>query len=275
MSGRLWGVLGRPWLDLGPLIDTGCFPELDREIVSGLARVELGATGATLKWMGVVAPWQRDDGFRDAMAAIEAMTDAEWQDFVALAGDPARLELARRRDYSFGDETSHPFTAAQIALLTQRHGVYFPWKVCYHLLENDRWEDKHSGAGKAFSAEAEAVFPRTLAFVRSLPFREIGRCVIFGLQPGDHAPLHRDTEPGAALQVAQSISFAPRPGKRLYLQNHPDSPPLVVDGRIYWFNDMDYHGVLPDPEFRYSVRVDGVFTPDFARALGRHVRASR
>jgi hypothetical protein len=38
---------------------------------------------------------------------------------------------------------------------------------------------------------------------------------------------------------------------------------------------MDYHGVLPDPWFRYSVRVDGVFTPAFARAIERHARGSR
>ena len=39
--------------------------------------------------------------------------------------------------------------------------------------------------------------------------------------------------------------------------------PLVVDTRAYWFNDMDYHGVLADPFFRYSIRVDGVFAPGF------------
>ena len=40
-----------------------------------------------------------------------------------------------------------------------------------------------------------------------------------------------------------------------------------VDARVYWFNDMDYHGVLADPYFRYSVRVDGTFRPGFAEAL--------
>lgn len=272
MSGRLWGIHGRPWIDLAPLIDTSGFAAMDREICRGLAAVECGATGATLKWMGVVAPWQLDDEYRDAMWAVDEMSDDEWLDFAALAEHGDALRVEDRRVIKFGDETEHPFTAAQRRLLTVRHGVYFPWKTCYHLLENDRWEDKHSGAGKAFAAEAEAVFPATVAFIRSLPFAEVGRAVIFGLEADDHAPLHRDTEPGSSLSVAQSVSFAPRPGKRLYLQNSADAEPEIVEAKAYWFNDMDYHGVLPDPYFRYSVRVDGVFTPAFARAIERLAR---
>ena len=269
MTAKPWGLLGRPYLDLSPFLDAAKVAALDREILGGLAEVETGATGATLKWMGVVAPWMRHDGHRDAMEAIRAMDADDFEQFVAL-GD-ADVDLGQQATLEFGDETDQPFTAAQVRLLLFRHGVYFPWKVCHHLLENDRWEDKHSGAGKDFSDEAREHFPQTVAFVESLPFVEMGRCVIFGLMPGDHAPLHRDTEPGA-LQVAQSITFAPRPGKRLYLQNAPDAEPVIVQAPLYWFNDMDYHGVLADPTFRYSVRVDGVFEPDFVRLLERAAR---
>ena len=79
----------------------------------------------------------------------------------------------------------------------------------------------------------------------------------------------------AALAVAQSINFAPRPGKRFYLQPDADAEPVVVDRPIYWFNDMDYHGVLADPFFRYSLRVDGVFEPGFVRDLERRVRQGK
>jgi len=131
--------------------------------------------------------------------------------------------------------------------LKYQHGVYFPWKVCYHLLENDRWEDKHSGAGKTFVPEAREIFPRTVAFIQGLPFTEIGRAVIFGVEANDHAPLHRDSEPGASLGVAQSISFSPRGDKRLFLRDAGGGHKTIVDAPIYWFNDMDYHGVLADP----------------------------
>jgi Rieske 2Fe-2S family protein len=263
----LWGIFGRPYLDLGGVIDLSALAALDGEIAMGLAEVELRYTGGTLKWMGVVAPWAMEDGFRDAMQVIESLPEEELRVFFSLAEDPSVFHLEDREGYRFGDETDHPFSRAQERWLAYRHGVYFPWKACYHLLENERWEDKHSGRGKSFGAEAREAFPETVRFLEALPFSEIGRAVIFGLEPNDHAPPHRDSEPGTALQVAQSISLCPRADKRFYLQNDERDPPLVVEARAYWFNDMDYHGVLPDPYFRYSVRVDGTFRPGFVEML--------
>jgi hypothetical protein len=212
------------------------------------------------------------DDYRDLMHAIEAFSANEFGEFVSLADDPHAFDVERRRDYRFGDETDHPLNKAQMRYLAYRHGVYFPWKVCYHLLENDRWDDKHSGAGKAFGDEALEVFARTIEVIRSLPFREIGRAVIFGLEPNDHAPLHRDSEPGKSLTIAQSITIDPRGNKRFFLCNAEADEPLVVDSRVYWFNDMDYHGVLADPFFRYSIRIDGQFVPSFLRDLERGAR---
>jgi Rieske 2Fe-2S family protein len=156
---------------------------------------------------------------------------------------------------------------AQMRYLSFRHGVYFPWKVCYHLLENDRWEDKHSGSGKDWDAHALAQLPKTVAFIKNLPFKEIGRAVLFGLEPNDHAPAHRDTEPGSALAIPQSINFDPRGDKGLYLKDADGGSHTTVNAPIYWFNDMDYHGVLAAPRFRYSIRVDGVFEPAFVKKL--------
>jgi len=267
--GRVWGLFGRPFVDLGRVLDLTALDALDAEVSRGLAHVETTYTGGTLKWMGVVAPWAMEDAYLDAMHVIEALPDAELETFFSLADDPSALRVSERAGYRFGDETDHPFNRAQERWLAYRHHVYFPWKVCYHLLENERWEDKHSGAGKGFGDEAREVFPETVRYLEALPFTEIGRAVIFGLEPNDHAPLHRDTEPGQALAVAQSISLCPRGDKRFFLQNDARDEPLVVDARAYWFNDMDYHGVLADPFFRYSIRVDGVFEPGFAEALSR------
>jgi hypothetical protein len=271
------GVFGRPYADLSGLIDTSSFGRLHQEITRGLAVVESEYTGGSLKWMGVCAPWVVNDPYRDAMHAIHAMSRGELAELVALGDDDDAIDLDDP-EVAFGDETDRPFTRAQTRFLEQRHGVYFPWKVCYHLLENDRWEDKHSGEGKRFGGEVREVFPETVSFIESLPFLEIGRAVIFGLLPNDHAPAHRDTEPGA--RIAQSISFEPSHGargnaarhKRFYLATPDGSSELVVDAPVYWFNDMDWHGVHPDPFFRYSVRVDGVFEPDFLEKIRETTR---
>ena len=273
MTTPLHGLFGAPFADLEHLIDASTLAEIDHEITRGLLEVETGYTGGTLKWMGVVAPWQMSDGYLDAMHVIESLSRAELEELVALADDPSAIDLDAG-ELAFGDETDAPLSRAQERWLTVRHGVYFPWKCCYHLLDNVRWEDKHSGAGKAFAPDAEEHFPRTIEVIRGLPFTEIGRVVIFGIEANDHAPLHRDTEPGKALGVAQSISIDPRGSKGFYLQNGEGDPPVVVDKRVYWFNDMDYHGVLAAPRFRYSLRIDGVFERRFVREIEERTRAS-
>jgi len=48
-----------------------------------------------------------------------------------------------------------------------------------------------------------------------------------------------------------------------------------VDSRVFWFNDMDYHGVEADPFFRYSIRIDGKFEPEFVKRLAGELTASR
>ena len=282
-SQRHCGIFGKPYVDLRELIDTSSFAAMHDEITRGLAVVETGYTGGSLKWMGVCAPWVVGDGYLDAMHCIRAMSKDELVELVALRDDHegGAIDL-EDPELAFGDETDRPFSRAQMRFLEQRYGVYFPWKVCYHLLENDRWEDKHSGQGKGFSAEARAVFPQTATFIESLPFVEIGRVVVFGLLANDHAPDHRDSEPGKALAVAHSISFDPgrcAPAaagrhKRFYLATPDGKSEIIVDSPVYWFNDMDWHGVHADPFFRYSVRVDGVFEPDFLERIRRAARPS-
>jgi hypothetical protein len=61
--------------------------------------------------------------------------------------------------------------------------------------------------------------------------------------------------------------------KRFFLMDPGLAERLEVGSRAYWFNDMDWHGVRADPWFRYSVRVDGVFEPEFLERIRREVRA--
>lgn len=218
--------------------------------------------------MGVCAEPVMADPYIDYGDAIAALDEEGFRRFVSLAENPRIFDARKRQVYRFGDETHNPLTPAQARYLKLRHGVYFPWKVAYHLLENDRWEDKHQGAGKSFREEALRVFPRTIAYLRALPFQEIGRCLIFGLEAHDHAPLHRDTEPGATDTVGHTITLCPLADKGFYLSTPGLERRLEVRARAYWFNDMDYHGVEPRPWFRYSIRVDGVFQADFQRRLG-------
>jgi hypothetical protein len=263
------GIFGRPYVDLSSVIDTSALADLHEEICFGLPRVETSYTGASLKWMGVVAPEVMVDPYRDAMQVIESMSRRELARFVSLGENPHELDLESDEPFEFGDETDHPLSHEQRLYLKYRYGVYFPWKVAYHLLENVWWEDKNSGQGKDFVGRAYEVFPRTVAFLKSLPFREMGRVVLFGIEANDHAPLHRDTAPGEAGAVQHNITICPTGKKRFYLSDPDRTTKHPVTSKLYWFNDMDWHGVDPAPFFQYSIRVDGVFEPSFVEDLRR------
>lgn len=279
MSGdTFWGIWGLPFVDLERFVDLDALAALDDEITLGLVDASTHPTGGSLKWMGVTSPTATADGFIDYGHVIEAMTDDELRELCSLADDPRALlsrDAAAMRSLRFGDETDHPLNDVQARFLAYRHRVYFPWDVSFHFLENERWEDKNSGAGKGWSEEAEELFPETVAFLRALPFREVGRCVLFGLRANQHAPLHRDAEPGKTESIGHAMSLCPRGDKRFYLATPDESREQVITPRAYWFNDMDWHGVHADPFFRYSIRVDGVFEPSFARDLARLCQGSR
>ena len=94
-----------------------------------------------------------------------------------------------------------------------------------------------------------------------------------GLEANDHGTVHRDGVPGRETRsVDHFITFCPRGDKRLFLwDEETQAEDRTCRGRAYWFNDSDYHGVDADPFFRYSIRVDGVFRPDFLATLEREL----
>ena len=281
----LVGIGGRPYIDLSPLVDTSKLGEIDAEICYSLAQVGVGYTGGSHKWMGIVPSAFANDQYIDYGMVISRFTRSELMDFIRLGENPEQFDLNRWEEYAFGEETAVDFTWAQIQFLKFRYGVYFPWKIHYPLGLMARWEEKHLGTS-SFTPEAEAMFPKTCAFIRSLPLEVFGRCDILGLEANDHATVHRDglwvgrdgdttfTPPkkvgrdpyghNDALPrkntLDQFITFCPGRKKRLFLWDDAAQQRVPVSGKVYWFNDNDYHGVEADPYFRYSIRVDGTFS---------------
>jgi hypothetical protein len=150
-----------------------------------------------------------------------------------------------------------------------RFGVYFPWKAYVELIPNRGWADKSRSEGKDFTRLARAFFPKTIELVRRLPFQHVGRCNVMGLEAHDHGTVHRDGEPEEQGEPDHFVTLCPAEGKRLFLWDEEAQAKTYVEGRAYWFNDFDYHGVDAASFFRYSIRIDGVFEPDFLETLRR------
>lgn len=260
------GIFGRPYVDLEKYVDLTALTALDDEICLGLAEVPVDYTGGSHRSMEIMPASRTGEAHVDYGEVIAAMDGAAYATFRSLAHEPASLPDAPA-GATFGEERDHPLSRRQMLWLEARYGVYFPWKVYLEMIPNRTWEEKSSPDGKEFTRIARTFFPKTIAFVKSLPFLHIGRCNLMGLASNDHGTVHRDGFPEDEPEVDHFITFCPRGDKRLFLWDEQTMQKTPVAGRAYWFNDSDYHGVDADPFFRYSIRVDGVFRPDFLAEL--------
>jgi len=259
------GIFGRPYVDLEAYLDLSALADIHEEICLGLTRVALDYTGGSHRTLGIVPPSQRDTAYADYGEVLRAMSASELAQFAALGEGPAP---AGDPGVVYGEEREVPLSRRQMLWLELRYGVYFPWKAYFELIPNRYWSDKSRSEGKDFTRVARAVFPKTIEFVKRLPFTAVGRCNLMGLAANDHGTVHRD---GAREQPQPDhfISVCPAGNKTLFLWDEVARVKHRVRARAYWFNDNDYHGVEAAPFFRYSLRVDGKFTPEFLARLER------
>lgn len=263
------GLYGRPFVDLEPYVDLDALAAVDEEVALGLADVPVDYTGGSHRSMEIMPPSQIAEAHVDYGEVIASLSPEAYATFRSLATAPETLP-ERPGDASFGEEREHALSRRQMLWLEYRYGVYFPWKVYFEMIPNRTWEEKSSPDGKEFTRLARTFFPKTVAFVKSLPFAHIGRCNLMGLASNDHGTVHRDgvhEEKAARGGADHFLTFCPRGDKRLFLWDEETRTKTHVRSRAYWFNDSDYHGVDADPFFRYSIRVDGVFRPDFLATL--------
>jgi hypothetical protein len=271
------GIFGQPYAALDGLLDLGALAEVHDEICLALTHVPTGYTGGSHRSMGIVPPSLAATALVDYGEVIRAMGPVEFETFRALSDEPAAIDPAAREALEFGEERAIPLSRRQMLWLEVRHGVYFPWKAYVELIPNRTWGEKTDAAGKDFTRLARTFFPKTIAFVKSLPFVSIGRCNVMGLAAHDHGTVHRDGEPADQAEDGADpfITFCPAGNKRLFLWDEEHRKKTYVEGRAYWFNDHDYHGVDADPFFRYSVRVDGRMTPEFVSEVRAAARATK
>jgi hypothetical protein len=256
------------YVDLERYLDVRALQALDTEIAYSLARVPTAYTGGSHKTMGIVPPSLADEPYVDYGHVIRGFNRSEFETFISLSDTPEEFDPSRFRDYAFGEEEPWPLSRRQTLYLKYQYGVYFPWQIFYEMIPTSGWDDKANGDGKDFTPEAKRHFPDLIAFVKTLPFQVIGRCNILGLEANHQGTVHQDGDFGDP-RAEHFVTLCPKGNKRLFLWDEERGEKTIISARAYWFNDHGYHGVLPDPFFRYSVRVDGVFTDEFLAVLER------
>lgn len=95
--------------------------------------------------------------------------------------------------------------------------------------------------------------------IETLPFKVLGRVVIYASWATSNVPCHRDQLPGSSMD--QMISFNPGGYRPIYIYDAKEKKKhyLPEHYRAFSYNTNDYHGVDSVPHFSYTVRVDGQY----------------
>lgn len=261
-----------PFVALDRFVDTSALAAIHEEVCLAFTQVSVDYTGGSHRSMGIMPSSRTSEALVDYGEVIRALSPEAFATFRSLSDDPSSLGDGPAAELEIGEEKRHPLSRRQMLWLKVRHKVYFPWKAYVELIPNRYWDEKSNPEGKDFTRLAKTFFPKTIAFARSLPFVHIGRCNVMGLEANDHGTVHRDGDPDDPSEPDHFITVCPAGDKRLFLWDEERREKVPVGGHAYWFNDHDYHGVDADPFFRYSIRVDGVFQPDFLETLRRESR---
>lgn len=112
-------------------------------------------------------------------------------------------------------------------------------------------------------------FPKLKEYINTLPFKNVGRVLFFTTFPNYGVPTHRDSVVRDHKDHNINLFFdqGTRPSF-IWDEIKKEKVYLEQGARSYFFNNRDYHGVDPEPSFRYTLRVDGTFTDDLCKELG-------
>lgn len=154
-------------------------------------------------------------------------------------------------------------------------GAAIPWYFTYYLRRQTFLEKTHftpireDGTFRLEWEPGTELFAKTKKFIESLPFESIGRVLFFTTYPGVPVPTHRDYV--VAPHKDHNINFFFGGGWRpsfVYDEVKDEKIYLPKGSTCYFFNNRDYHGVDPEPQFRYTLRVDGTFNAQMQERLG-------
>jgi hypothetical protein len=126
----------------------------------------------------------------------------------------------------------------------------------YDLDKADVWEP----------TEYARELPELMGFIRTLPFKSIGRAIIFYDFSGSPVTAHRDH---ANLDVAHEfIWFRPNLSKPFYMMNKQTGEKSYVKSYSAWFDTVNqFHGADATPGLSVSLRIDGIFTDELRQRI--------
>lgn len=145
-------------------------------------------------------------------------------------------------------------------------GAAIPWFFACYLKHGDFTAKTQQNENWTENAQH---FPKLIEYIKTLPFKEIGRVMFFTAYPHSGVVTHRDSIVAEHKDHNINLFFASgwRPSF-IWDEKTKEKCYLPEGARSYYFNNRDYHGVDAEPVFRYTLRIDGTFTDELCEELG-------
>ena len=144
-------------------------------------------------------------------------------------------------------------------------GAIVPWFFSVDLKLNS-FNTKSVGGKWTQTAQ---YFPKLITYIETLPFKSIGRVLFFTTYPNAGVEIHRDSY--VTDHKDHNINLFFTGGDRpsfIWDAKNKEKVYLEKGAKSYFFNNRDYHGVDPENKFRYTLRIDGIFTDELQTKLG-------
>lgn len=124
----------------------------------------------------------------------------------------------------------------------------------------------HLAEGSA-PTEMASAFPGLVRWVRSLPLEQHGRFFVIFDDEGAEEPIHRGPVP-----YQEFFWLRTNLDKQFFVFDETTQTKHLFDGHAVWFDQHTYHGCPPAPagHLQWSIRVDGVFTPEVREYVREH-----
>ena len=235
------GINGKPFIDFSAYKNDYDFNIIDEELCLYFARTELNQ----IPMVSGQIPTQLSNEYSNLVFEDEYIQNLSDIELSSLK----HLDIPTRRKY-----------------LYYRNKILLPWTFIL-VLKPNMFKSKNQDINP-WEPFVDSHLAYTKSFIQSLPFKHIGRVVIYGSWGGSLVPCHRDGylekhkdhhinfNPGGYRPV---FVYDPIKNKKTYLNKNY---------KLYAYNVRDYHGVDSIPNFSYTVRVDGEYTDNVINKIG-------
>ncbi|MFZ3229650.1 MAG: hypothetical protein WA160_05565 [Pseudobdellovibrio sp.] len=110
-------------------------------------------------------------------------------------------------------------------------------------------------------------FPKTIEFIKELPFKEIGRILFFITHHYLHTDVHYDRKDNCFDGTNHFLWFNPFGQKKFFLIDDHKVQHYLTN-RINFFDTSLLHGAAPANKMTYSLRIDGHLDESFCNSAG-------